>query len=220
MPLHDVIDKLRCSLHERGLAGTLRRLGGSLVDGYEKEELLVLVKELRDIQEPKGGEELRVEELDASHLPGIYALNRQRDEPEADRYFDQSLEYGYHGFAGLVGDRLVGYYWWVDRDNPVPHPDLFRLGREFELEDGDVYGSSLYLLEAYRGGGRAGQFLYQVESRLRDRGYRRLWGYVDKGNRAARWLYAMRGYLQTWQVCNHRLAFLRWRRSTPLSGSG
>ena len=80
-----------------------------------------------------------------------------------------------------------------------------------------MYGGSLFLLPEHRGEGRAAEFLFRVESALRERGYRRIWGYVDKGNRAARWLYGTRGYQPAWKVRIRRFAFLGWRSSTPVS---
>jgi GNAT superfamily N-acetyltransferase len=212
-----MIDKLRRSVRERGVGGTLGRLAGAATEGYVNEELIVLLKDLDQIARPKVLGRLRVEDFDPSQVPALYAMNRERGESDADGYFDRSVRNGFHGFAAFVDDRMVGYYWWVDRDNPVAHPDLFRLGRGFELAAGDVYGASFFLLEEFRGGGRAGEFLYRVESALRDRGYSRLWGYVDRDNRPARWLYTTRGYRSTWMVYNRRFAFLRWRKSVPIA---
>ena len=62
------------------------------------------------------------------------------------------------------------------------------------LEDRDAYGFDFLLAEAHRGGGRSSEFLHHVESRLRELGYDRLWGYVRRTNTPARWLYAVRGY--------------------------
>ncbi len=208
---------MRRSLRERGVGGTLGRLAGATTEGYVSEELIVLLKDLGEVVEPKEIDRLRVEDFDPAMLPQLHAMNRERGDEEEDRYFDQSVERGFHGFAAFAEDRMVGWYWWVDRDNPVAHPDLYRLGRGFELEPRDVYGASFFLIEEYRGGGRAGEFLFRVESALRDRGYKRLWGYVDSDNRPARWLYATRGYVPTWRVHNRRFAFLRWRRSAPVA---
>lgn len=212
-----MIDRLRHSLRERGARGTLAQVGRSMRRGYEHQEVLVVVKELDQIVEPRSVHGMRIEDLTADHMDGLRALNRKRNEPEADGYFENSLRYGFHGFAAIIDDELVGYYWWVDRHNPVPHPDLWRLGRGFALESGDVYGCSLFLLAEQRGGGRAEEFLFGVESALRERGYKRIWGYIDKGNRAARWLYGVRGYRPTWKVQIRRFAFLGWRSSTSVS---
>jgi GNAT superfamily N-acetyltransferase len=178
----------------------------------------VLLKDLDDIVVPKAPGGLMIDDFDPSMLPALYAMNRGRGKSEANEYFERSVRNGYHAFAAIVEDRMVGYYWWVDRHNLVAHPDLFKLGRGFALEEGDVYGASFFLLEEFRGGGRAGEFLFWAETRLRDRGYKRIWGYVDSDNRPARWLYATRGYIPTGRVYNRRFAFLRWRKSAPIDG--
>jgi GNAT superfamily N-acetyltransferase len=178
--------------------------------------MIVIVKELDTIVEPKEVDRFRIEDFEPAMLPQLHEVNRAIGAPDDNDYFDLSVERGFHAFVAFADDKLVGWYWWVDRDNPVAHPDLYRLGRGFELRPGDVYGASFFLVEEYRGGGRAGEFLFWAESTLRDRGYKRIWGYVDSDNRPARWLYATRGYVPTRRVHNRRFAFLRWRKSAPV----
>lgn len=188
-----------------------------LREGYTKEELIVLLKGTDSILEPKKPGKLTIEDLGAAHLPELAELNRKRGEPaSADLYFENSIELGYNGFIARIDGELVGYYWWVDRDSPNEHGDVWRLGKDFELAPGDVYGSSLFLLEQHRGGGTSGEFLYKIESAFRDRGYKRIWGYVVKGNRPARWTYGLRGYEQMWGMVNRRLIFFRWRKAGPV----
>ena len=107
---------------------------------------------------------------------------------------------------------MAGYYWWVDRDAPVPHPDLRDLDLGIELEEGDVYGTDFFLLEEFRGAGRAADFLCKVEKSLRDRGYRRLWGYVESANRPAVWAYRSRGYESMW-ILERRKRLWLWRKA-------
>ena len=185
-----------------------------------REEVIVLLKDLDSIVEPRRRVGLRVEDLETRHLPGLSEVNRKRGVPHADRYFEGSLERGFHGFVALKGAELVGYYWWVDSEADPPHPDLWLLGKGFAMEPGDVYGSSLFLLEEHRGGGAAGDFLFRIESSLRDRGYRRIWGYVETMNRPARWLYSTRRYRSMWKVVHRRFLFFKSRRSVSLDDQG
>lgn len=77
-------------------------------------------------------------------------------------------------------------------------------------------GPAFFLLEEHRGGGASNDFLHQVETSLRGRGYGRIWGYVDRPNRPARWLYSTRGYRQMWGVLNRRFVSVKTRRTVPL----
>ena len=210
-----MIGKLRRHLRERGARATAAKFAQRVGDGYVREELIALLKDLDSIVEPRVEGDLRLEDLETGHLPGISELNRKQGTPSADRYFANCLADGIHGFVAIRGEEIVGYYHWVDRDNSTMHPDLWYMGPEFQLEEDDVYGSGLFLLEGHRGGGTASDFLFKVETSLRERGYRRLWGYVLSTNRPARWLYSNRGYEPMWSVLSRRLVFLRWREVIP-----
>jgi GNAT superfamily N-acetyltransferase len=210
------IARLRRNLSEWGVRGTVARLVRQLREGLVREELIVLLKDLDSIVAPRQPGGLRVVDMEPGHLSALSEVNRRRGAPHADRYFETSIAKGFHGFVAFKGDELVGYYWWVEHDSDPPHPDIWLLGEGFEMEPGDVYGSSLFLLEEHRGRGAAGDFLHQVETDLRDRGFRRIWGYVDATNRPARWLYSTRGYRSMWKVVHRRLMFLKSRKTTPL----
>ncbi len=212
--------RLRGNLSERGVRASAARLLRQAREGLVREEVIVLLKDLDSIVEPRRPGDLQVEDLEERHLPGLFEVNRRRGVPRADRYFATSLAKGFHGFVALKDSELIGYYWWVDRDADPPHPDVWLLGKGFEMDPGDVYGSSLFLLEEHRGRGAAGDFLHQIETRLRDRGYGRVWGYVEATNRPARWLYSTRGYRSMWKVVNRHFMFFKSRRSIPLDDRG
>jgi GNAT superfamily N-acetyltransferase len=179
---------------------------------YAQESLIVIVGKLDSIVEPWRDGGLRLEDLRAEHLPALSELNRRRGRPEVDRRFARYVQQGFHGFVAFAGDELLGYYWWVDRDARTTYPDLRKLGLGIELGEGDVYGSDFYVLDEHRGGGLAADFLFKVESSLRDRGYQRIWGYVVSSNRPARWIYSTRGYVPMWTV--HRTKVLWVQRTT------
>jgi GNAT superfamily N-acetyltransferase len=174
-----------------------------------EQRLIVIVKDLGSIVEPWRHGDLRFEDLAAKHLPELAELNRKRGRSDADRRFRRYVEQGFHGFVAYHGEELVGYYWWVDRDVPNLYPDLRKLGLGIEMGEGDVYGSDFFLLEEHRGGGVANDFLFKVESSLRDRGYTQLWGYVVSDNRPARWIYSTRGYTPMWIVNRRRVLFVQ-----------
>lgn len=185
--------------------------------GYISEELIVILKNLNSIVEPRFEGDLRLEDLEARHLPGISALNSRRGQPDADAYFASALQKGFRGFVAFRNDELVGYYNWVDNDVPNFHPDLWSMGPGFELKPGDVFGSGFFLLKEHRGGGTASDFLFKLETSLRDRGYRRIWGFVERTNRPARWVYSNRGYHPMWDVLCRRLVVFRWRKVIPMA---
>ncbi|HSR98437.1 MAG TPA: GNAT family N-acetyltransferase [Kofleriaceae bacterium] len=191
----------------RRTALALGRLLRGLV--YMEVQMIVLIKRLDSIAEPRSDGGLRVEDLVPERLGDLAELNRRRGRPEVQRLLEGYVEQGFHGFLAYRGEELVGYYWWVDREVPAQYTDTHKLGLGIELAEGDVYGSHFFLLEEHRGGGAATDFLFKVERSLRDRGYVRLWGYVAGGNRPARWVYSTRGYTPMWSVRLRRLAHIQ-----------
>jgi GNAT superfamily N-acetyltransferase len=179
---------------------------------FADDRLIVIVKELDSIVEPWSKGELRIEDLKESDMPALAELNRTRGRPDVQRLFERYVEQGFHGFVAYMGQEMVGYYWWVDGTVPVRYTDPGRLKLGMELGEADAYGSHFFMLEEHRGGGVAADFLYEVESSLRDRGFVRLWGFVTSNNRPARWLYSTRGYRPMWVVRLRRIMF--FRRST------
>lgn len=213
-----MLDRIRLYVEAHGVRKALsavgRRLRGLF---YADDRLIVLLKQLDSITESRRPGDLRVEDLEAKHLPALSELNRKRGRPQVDKRFADSVASGFHGFVAWLDDDLVGYYWWVDSHAPVLHPDLsddLRLG--IEMEEGDVYGTDFFLLEDFRGAGRAADFLGKIERSLRDRGYQRLWGYVDAGNRAALWSYRARGYESMWILERKRRLWFRREAVLPV----
>lgn len=181
-------------------------------------QVTILLKNLDSIAEPRRRSALEVVPLGAGHLPGLSELNRRRGRPGVDRRFRDNLTRGIEGFVGIREGETIGYYWWVGAEQEASHPDLDWLGDWLQMQPGDVYGSDFYVLPEHRAGGTANEFLFAVESGLRERGFSRLWGYVDSGNRQARWLYSSRGYEPTLDLTVRR--FLSRRRTTaPPVGS-
>jgi GNAT superfamily N-acetyltransferase len=204
--VRSVLSTLRGYVRDHGVRKTLQAVGRRLLRPlYSEQRGIVIVKELSSIAEPWHVDGLRVEDLDARHLPGLSELNRKRGRPGVDRRFAKYVRQGFHGFVVYSGDELIGYYWWVDRDVPTLFPDLAKLGLGIELDEGDVYGSDFFLLEEHRGGGVAADALFHIERSLGDRGYTRLWGAVEPSNRPARWIYSTRGYVPMWTVRRRRV---------------
>ena len=177
-------------------SGRLAPMLKGLKSGAAENELLVIVKRLDDIAGMTPAPEVSLEDLDASALSALASFNRRRCATRATDRMAADLAAGRRGFVGRAGNEIAGYYWWVDAG--TGHPHLGRLG--VGLGPRDVYGYDFFLAEEHRGGGRAGEFLYGVETALAGRGYETLWGYVRADNRPARWLYSVRGYEVTGSV--------------------
>jgi GNAT superfamily N-acetyltransferase len=203
------VRRLHRYLETHGLRQTLSAIG-RLLRGriYADARLIVIVKELDSIVEPWHAGDLRFADLNAERMPDLAGLNRRRGRPDVQQLFVRYFDHGFHAFLAYRGEELVGYYWWIDRDVPAAHTDLHKLGLDIELSEDDAYGSHFFLLEEHRGGGLAADFLFYVESSLRERGFSRIWGYVDSANRPARWVYSTRGYKPMWIVRLRRIVLI------------
>jgi GNAT superfamily N-acetyltransferase len=184
MALRALASDLGCMTRRDGVRATARRL----TSAFARTELLVLVKRLDAIAPIAFDRRLEISDLDPGALPALAELNRRRCDTRATGRFAADLERGCRGFLAHDDGVLAGYYWWADGE----HPHLDALG--VELAAGDVYGFDFFLAAEHRGEGRAMEFLFAIETALRERGYDRLWGYVRGDNRPARWLYSTRGY--------------------------
>lgn len=184
MPLRALARDIACLIRRDGVGATARKVGGAAT----RSELLVLVKRLDAIEPITFDRRLELSDLGHGTLPALAELNRRRCDARATARFAAELERGRRGFAAHVDGQLAGYYWWEDGAHPHLEPLSVTLG------DGDVYGFDFFLAEEHRGDGRATEFLYAIETALRERGYARVWGYVRGDNRPARWLYSARGY--------------------------
>ncbi len=212
-----LVSDLRCLYRRHGLRALLGKLYARVrASLYSHEEFVVLAKDLSDTSEMSFAGSLRIEELEPRHLPALYRFNRRRCDSKANARALGDVEQGYRGYVGYVGAELVGYYWWVDRAIEPRHRDIAAYGLEIELGEQDVYGFDFFLLEEHRGGGNSVEFLHTVETLLRDRGYRTLWGYVVAGNKPARWLYSMRGYRPVRKIEARRVL----TRRTPVGAAG
>jgi GNAT superfamily N-acetyltransferase len=196
---------LRCVARRDGPGALVRKLARRvLLALHSRDHILVMTKDLDDITE-MALDALRIEETSSSHLPALYEFNRRRCFSKADARAAAAIDSGHRGFVAYIGDELVGYYWWVDAEIEPHHADIDRYGLGFELGPGEVYGYDFYLLEEHRGDGKSMEFLYKIETGLRELGYKVLWGYVEPDNRPARWLYGLRGYEPVREVAIRRV---------------
>jgi GNAT superfamily N-acetyltransferase len=218
--LHSNARELLRRFREDGVRGVFDFLvAGVRAQLTKHETVFVLVKRLDEIAVPKRRGNLRMEIAERRHVPALRELNRERGDLDGDARFTADLNAGYRGFVGFHDEQLVSCYWWSDGRMPR-HRDMHELGLGIELGEGDVYGFDLYVHKGHRAGGTVNDFLFQIETALRERGYERLWGYVVADNRTARWTYRARGYVPTWKVERTRV-LRRWsNRIVRLEGQG
>lgn len=223
MPLSEFLQShlraLRGHFREGGARGVAEFLTAGLRAQLSKRETrVVIVKPLDRIAVPTRRGQVRMEPVERRHVPALRELNRERGDLEGEKRFAHDLGAGYGGYVGFAGDQLIGCYWWVDEHMRPPHCDLGELG--LELGPGDVYGYDLYVHKGHRAGGTVNDFLFQLETALRERGFDRLWGYVMADNRSARWTYDARGYEPRWNVERTRV-LRRWsNRIVRLEATG
>jgi GNAT superfamily N-acetyltransferase len=175
---------IRCLVRRDGLGPTLQKVR----DGFQGHDLIVVAKRLDEIADIALDRRYELSDLAESDLPALADFARQRCDRRAAERFAARLEQGERGFVARLDGEVAGYYWWADRE----HPHLEHLG--IRLADRDVYGFDFFLAEEHRGEGRAVECLHGIETRLRDLGFAKVWGYVRSDNRPARWLYSSRGY--------------------------
>jgi len=209
-PLYPSARALRRRVREDGPKSAGRYVAGRLrAQFHERKQHLVVEKDLSEIAVPARRGAIRVEPLERRHLPALRELNREREDLTGDVRFAGDVDQGYGAFVAFRGEELAGCYWWADGSMP-PHRELDTIALGLELDDGDVYGTDFYVLERHRAGGTAADFLFQIETTLREHGFERLWGTVEDVNRSARWTYAARGYRERWAVGSTRV-LRRWR---------
>jgi GNAT superfamily N-acetyltransferase len=215
-----MIGRFRRYAREHGTRAAVAKTSSELRRrAFSENRITIVLKELDEIAVPRRPSELDVQPLERAHLEGLSELNRRRGRPGVDRRFRADLDRGLKGFVALLGGEVVGYYWWIEGARFGDHPDARWLGDSLQVESGDVYGSDNYLLPEARGGGTANQFLYRIESAIAALGYARIWGYVESGNREARWLYSSRGY-QPMSDLSVRTVFSRRLKTTPVTTVG
>ena len=193
----------------RQTAVAIGRLLGGLV--YMEERLIVFVKDLDSIVEPWREGDLRVEDLGAEHLPGLSELNRKRGRPEVDRRFAATSSR-----ASTASSPTAARSWSATTGGSTATcPRCIRTCASSGWGSSSARATSTDRTSSCSrstAGGLATDFLFKVESSLRDRGYERLWGYVASDNRPARWIYSTRGYVPMWTV--HRTRVLMVQRTT------
>lgn len=107
----------------------------------------------------------------------------------------RNLLIGYKGFALTRTGDVIGDIWYVENTGGSAgriHPDLTWL--DLHLAADDVYMFDMYLMKEHRGGGTARVLLIGALQQLKEKGYRRAYGYYVTHNIPALWMHRMLGY--------------------------
>lgn len=107
----------------------------------------------------------------------------------------RNLDLGYKGFVLVNGDEVMGDVWYVENANGLEgkiHPDLAWL--DIQLGPQDVYMFDMFLRKEHRGGGTARLLLIGALTQLREKGFRRAYGYYISQNIPALWIHRTMGY--------------------------
>jgi GNAT superfamily N-acetyltransferase len=157
-----------------------------------------MAKALDGTWPPTGGRPLRVEIADTRHLAQMAKLFRGHDdadltEPELAELFAWRMASA-GAVLGYLGDELIGCLWWADAEAMPRVEPLLNVRFGIRLGAHDVYAFGLLVAPEHRAEGISTWFLTSAEAELGRLGYNRLFGYVLRANRAARWLFAITGH--------------------------
>jgi GNAT superfamily N-acetyltransferase len=186
---------------------------------YRHEDRLLLVKPLTaPVTVPPGALDIGVVPAEARHLAALTAFSRRHcrwrmlTRPPAEGGGADSV-------LGFVGDELMAQLWWVDHLGARRHIDALRLG--LALEQDEIYAFDMFLAPEYRGHGNAMRFVSRTCELLAGLGYRRMWGFVEESNLAAKWLYATTGWETVGRVERRETNLPRpFRSPVPVTGPG
>jgi len=159
---------------------------------YVANDQLVVKRELGGTETPPAGAAVRLEAADMGHLPLLAEFNRRQCNTRRTHGFRTNLAAGERPLLALMGDELIGYFWWMDARRAARGYYLDRFG--ITLRDKEVYGYEFAVAPEHRAGGTASAFLSMAHAELSRLGYERIYGCVESWNLRARWLYSIQGY--------------------------
>jgi GNAT superfamily N-acetyltransferase len=159
---------------------------------YVTNDVLIVKRELGGTEPPPAGAAVRLEAADMGRLPLLAEFNRRQSNTRRTHGFQTYLAAGERPLLALMGDELIGYFWWMDARRAARGYFLDRFG--ITLRDEEVYGYEFVVAPEHRAGGTAAAFLSMAHAELSRLGYARIYGCVESSNLPARWLYSIQGY--------------------------
>ena len=141
----------------------------------------------------------------------------QYDFPSKSRSLRVSKNFvrGYQGFAIARGRTILGDIWFCPGPSSreeQKHPDLdWFAWFGVELGDRDAYMFEMYVKPQERGGGIVSYLHWNALRALREKGFRRVYGYCAADNIPALWVHRTLGYRELGRLRMHRLLTLTFR---------
>lgn len=188
------LDKLRTRLAENGLAATLRKAFGDHVFRHSASVMLEVESAAARPGRVRLDPDMRMVEVRAAaELPPLGSfLARRRDD------FLAMLAAGKRGYFVLRNEAAVGCAWVALSDHHDP-----RMRERYPVARGEAYHYSWLLAPEERPRGTALVFFRWMLVTLRDQGFTRLFGVIDRDNRASYRVHQRFGYRETGLLIRH-----------------
>lgn len=200
-----IFRKIADSYSQYGLMGFIARMMSVLTfRKFIVVDHIIMHKSLDRLKEYTPPKKLRILPLEECNILMFKEFCKNNDCTLKDaKILNSILKNNLKGFVATINQEMIGYIWWTDNQIPLidNHPHLIRYG--LNLRDDDVYTFDFFIINKYRGSGNAVEFLTTVEFRLKDLGFRKVYGQVSVDNKPARWLYKLIGYEEGRIVTNY-----------------
>lgn len=162
---------------------------------YKYEEAVPVTKDLsrlKPIDSKFANTDLVVLEINRDNYRNIDIGHVLKSRSEkVDRY----VKKGYQAFCLVKNRQIIGDLWYVTRSSAtkeIVHPHLPWFG--ITLDDRKVYMFDMYMAPDFRGGGITTFFMNSTLHLLREKGFRRAYGYFAAHNISALWVHRMLGW--------------------------
>ncbi|MCK4786628.1 MAG: hypothetical protein KAV87_22910 [Desulfobacteraceae bacterium] len=120
------------------------------------------------------------------------------------------LDKGYNGYALLKDNIVIGDIWFYSPAYSYyhEHPDCKWLG--LKCSEKDIYGFDMFLLPTERGNNLAVFFQNRSLLSLRDKGYKKVYGYFWSDNIPALWTHRMQKWNEINKVKKNRFLIFKY----------
>lgn len=162
---------------------------------YESKEAIPVCKDLSTLKEMKPfdlGDSLKIVEISLNSISSKHLHYPVKSRGQKAEY---NLKKGLKAYALLDKDFVLADVWYVEGPSistTIKHKDLNLF--QIDLMSDEVYMFDLYLAQGKRGRATATTFMNLVLSKLKERGFKKTYGYFLKDNTPALWVHRVLGY--------------------------